>query len=611
MARVSKWLLLGLAVVGAGCNRDDLPTTTVRPRPSASRTIEPKSEVREGEEIYAAISRDVPAYGGHFLDSNGILTAYATSADAFVATAAAISQRLASGAIKLPPGARRGPVRVIKGEYTFAQLSAWRDSIFLHVLGARNGVVMDDLSEGKNRVTIGVLRGQEASIKARVLPQLAVLGIPEQAVIFESTSPRRASTRSTVRRSDLAGAKPPTTFALLARAAMSRHPTPTMVAPPYSLTTAADTLIGGLRIQYYHVPDAAYKDCTIGFTAQWANGTKGFITASHCSSHMWATDSASYYQPNSGATIRGFEAYDRSPGTCPLLWPCDMYRFSDANLNAAFGNWRRGVVGRPSGSPVSGSAGTTVLNGSSPYLFVVAEAGDVIEGQRVDKIGSYTGWTYGAVTHTCGDWLDYLGLATEMVRCVYKASVYTNGGDSGSPVFTWDGADGIVAYGILFAEDDAGQTMYFSKLPYVKGDVADGVRTSSVNLLTDITMSGSPTLSGSFSSGVQLSWTTVSVSGSSATTVYKVYRSVWDASTYTMINDAVFLGSTTGTSLTDGSPPITLHTYLGTSGPPAMCTYSYAVYTVVAYNSGVYTPSPSVYFRGNADGPTPGLPVCP
>lgn len=501
-------------------------------------------------------------------------------------------------------------MRVIKGEYTFTQLASWRDSIFAHVLDAKIGVFMDDLDEAKNRVTIGVERASASSIEAQIRPKLAEYGIPEGAVVFEPVSRLRRASHSanSPRRihavSNLENLAREVFFHLIAASA----PVPT---PPALLYGQADTLFGGLRIQYYHTSDAVYKDCTIGFTAQLANGTHGFITASHCSSNMWATDGANYYQPSSAYSVRGYEAYDRSPGTCPVLWPCDVYRFSDANLDVASGNWRRGIVGRTNGSPVNGSAGTTVINGTNPYLFVVGVSNDVIEGQRVDKIGSYSGWTYGTVTHTCGDWVDYLGLATEMVRCVYKASVYTQGGDSGSPVFTWDGADGIVAYGILFAEDDANQTMYFSKWPNVAGDVADGNYTSSVNILTDVTMSGSPSLSGSLSGGVQLSWSSVTVSGASATTEYKIYRSVWDASTYTLVNDGTLVGTTTGTSFTDTTLPISVSAYLGTSGPPAMCTYSYAIYSVVAYNSGLSATSPVIYFRGNADGATPWQIICP
>jgi hypothetical protein len=117
-------------------------------------------------------------------------------------------------------------------------------------------------------------------------------------------------------------------------------------------------------------------------------------------------------------------------------------------------------------------------------------------------------------------------------------------------------------------------------------------------------------LSGSSSgSSPVLSWSAVSTTNTSATTSYRIYRSVWDASTYTWTEQANYVGSTTSTSYTD-SPFSSSATYVGTS-LPAECVYTYAIYWVVAYNAGISSGSPQVYFQGGADGATPWQLSCP
>jgi hypothetical protein len=92
--------------------------------------------------------------------------------------------------------------------------------------------------------------------------------------------------------------------------------------------------------------------------------------------------------------------------------------------------------------------------------------------------------------------------------------------------------------------------------------------------------------------------------------MYKIYRSVWDASTYTWLQEGQLLATQSGTSFTDNTIPVSINSYTGATRP-AMCTYTYIEYFVQAYNTGVGATSDSRFFQGNADGSTPWQVICP
>jgi hypothetical protein len=120
-------------------------------------------------------------------------------------------------------------------------------------------------------------------------------------------------------------------------------------------------------------------------------------------------------------------------------------------------------------------------------------------------------------------------------------------------------------------------------------------------------MSGSPSLTGNLSGGAALSWTGVSVSNSPYTTVYYVYRSTWDASTYTWLDNSHNIAGPTGLSYTD-SPSKNIYSVTGSKPNP--CVNSYVQYNILAYNGGRSSASNTVYFVGDADGPNPNQINC-
>ena len=368
-----------------------------------------------------------------------------------------------------------------------------------------------------------------------------------------------------------------------------------------SLLYQADTLAGGFQVT---------PGCTLSFVA--TNPTYGNVAvgASHCSNWLWHIDTVAFFQPNASTNLIGREVVDPLPGTCPVLWTCNRYRYSDADMIGIASGVviRQGFLVRPA-SRVHGTAGSHLVDGSNPWLTITSgNVSGVVSGMGVDKIGVTSGWTYGTVTGTCediniaGSWPNY-----DRVRCAGEASYYADGGDSGGPVFSYDGADGVVLQGVQ-SSCNGGTVPCNDALFSTFGNVQNELGTLSV--ATNITV-GTPVVGGSLSGNApSLSWSAVSTTHTSATTVYSIYRSVWDASTYTWLEEGHLVSSQTGTSFTDNTVPVTLDSYTG-SARPAECTYTFVMYTVMAYNTGVLSQSDPVYFQGDADGSTPWQITCP
>ena len=586
MRRNGVTLFAATVVAVSACNKEVDAPTLRKPAPS-SRLVSPvPKNVRPDESMFNEIAREVPGYGGHFIDATGALTAYVTDMSFSSAARTAVLTRLADGRMRLAPRRARTrgfDVKIVKGDYSYQQLSDWRDAVFEHILGRVSGVSTDDLDEAVNRVTIGIVPGQEG-VEPAVLRQLATLGVPAAAIRFEpATSPALS-----------AGAAPAHVGAL----------SPPLSAPQNLTDDHVDPLVGGLLLEYLDI-GSNVKECTIGYTAQLADGTHGFITASHCSKFKFRIDNAPFWQSVAQGDSIGFEYLDPAGGTCPAGWPCSIYRFSDANFvkMTSSRGWSRGVIARPATRSLGG-AGSLAVDPVHPYLYVAVAGVDLYEGERIDKIGITTGWTSGLITHTC---VDYAVFDGTMTRCSYTSNFSEAGGDSGSPVFYYDDIDGVWAAGVFFGQ--AVEGAYFSKWENIYNELdAGGV--NQPDITTGVTVSLGP-VSGSFDGAFpKLTWSPASTTNTSATTVYYIYRTVWDASTYTLLEDGQQVATTTSTSFTDFSPPVSVSTYVG-STQPAQCKYTYIAYGVVAYNTGSGSSSAQQFFRGAANGATPNQLVCP
>ncbi len=558
--------MLALSVVLSACTDRTRPTAPVGVTDAANTAHEALQAfaTREGEREFADISEEVPSFGGHFFGTNGNLVVWVADSSEFGRARATMSRRVGSDRYFQGARVRHPSIEIRKAAYSYRQLSLWRDMVSEKVLGRIQGAISSDMDEVHNTVTIGVLPGALAGVRSEIERVLVADGVPADAIRLINQSPLRKSTM-----------------------------------PPASLDTFADTLMGGLRFWYWN--GSAWPGCTIGYPATYnSSGHVGFVTAAHCSANQWATNDSSHatvslMRQTGSATDIGYELHDPLPGTCPTLWPCDVYRYSDASIYRVTGHpVRVGWLLKPS-SRVSGGSSNIAVGSTDPYMYVVGTTSSVTANSTIDHIGATTGWSYGSVTETCVDYWPSFTIHNDLIRCVYKSSANADDGDSGGPVFYYKTSNNTaVAAGIVFAQD--GTDMWFSKWSYVESELVGGP-VGFLNITANITLDGDFNVNGSVDDFIQdpiLDWDALSSNLPNTTTTYTVYRKVWSASNQSFIDAGNVWGGTV-TGFTDSTVPYSMATYMGTTKPSD--SENYVMYKISAANTGLTRESAFVYFQ--------------
>lgn len=136
-----------------------------------------------------------------------------------------------------------------------------------------------------------------------------------------------------------------------------------------------------------------------------------------------------------------------------------------------------GLIARttaPNSGGRGGGAGSRAVDPARPYWYVTGEEQENLwVGQRVDKVGATTGWTYGNITATC---VDHEPDGNSVMRCAYEADYAADHGDSGGPVFVitdWQ-ASRVTLAGIHSGRDDwafGSGNARFAKLARIKSDL--------------------------------------------------------------------------------------------------------------------------------------------
>jgi hypothetical protein len=232
------------------------------------------------------------------------------------------------------------------------------------------------------------------------------------------------------------------------------------------------------------------------------------------------------------------------------------------------------------------------VSNTRPWLTISATNAYVVSGMTMDKIGRRTGWTYGLITATCAD----VNMNGDRTTCTGRGQLYGGTGDSGGPVFAWDGEDGAILYGITTALDAGGEygdefdgTVYFSRYPAIENDLG------SLSVITNITVTA-PTISGSVSSGhPSLSWGAASVGNSAATTSYSIMR-IEPYEVCDIDNNCNWYQNQTAVYSATSAPSSFVDSPIGTTGVDSGCSPSSKSYQLRAYNSGVSSYSNSVCF---------------
>lgn len=423
-------LPLALAAALSAC-ADQIPTQApARPAQPALAAAPASQEAHPGERAFHALARQFPEFGGFFLDDNGDLVIQATDGSRGNAMRAAVGPLLS----ELHPArggarGRRPSVVIRKAEFSFSQLSAWREQVRAPLFDVEE-VALLDLDERTNRLFVGLTR---ESGRGAALAVLRRAGVPEEAVTVGGVS--------------------------LDEPIDPNFSEQTAIGCT-SLRDICRPLMGGLQTVFMR--DGQTYVCSIGFTALSA-GQPRFVTAAHCSDDEWNLDHTAYYQPKLGNSI-GTEVKDPNGWSCGFLSPYKC-RYSDANLVQPSVPVEVGYIARPS------AVGSLTISASNPR-FVVSRQRDAYVGERVYAIGRTTGMVGGTVDKTCTDFKKTWEGRFHAVLCSDVADYNASGGDSGGPVILWDGASSTVTLvGVNYARTGIYDHAFFSPLSGIQRDL--------------------------------------------------------------------------------------------------------------------------------------------
>ncbi|MGH0036367.1 MAG: hypothetical protein ACQGVK_15175 [Myxococcota bacterium] len=353
------------------------------------------------------VAEQVPAFAGLYL-RDGVLHLVVTDTSQDVVDAA----EMAVGAVF---GDRFDglPVQAVQGRYPFADLERWRDTALdLMMLSMVYSV---DLDEVENTVTIGL---SDLAHRSAVQAELQTLSgmedpIPDDAVLYEQVEQA-------------------------VDYAFTDQELQVKVRP---LEAGTQTASGGL--------------CTMGIVAKRA-GQLGFVTNSHCTSNFGAVDGSSFGQPDmQPGNILGNEVWDAPAFPCMgtlCTWADAAFVALDPGIQAYRGRFKQDPA-------VSGYYTVGYVRGEVPFP---------VDGEQLHKVGRTTGQTLGEVDETC----TAMQTSSSIKLCQYHVDgAWSNGGDSGSPVFKPEtqGNFDVDLYGFLHAgPSGGGDSFWFTALGAVE-----------------------------------------------------------------------------------------------------------------------------------------------
>ena len=365
----------------------------------------------------ARMGREIPGFGGLFYDGEGRPNVYVLDPEG------------AGGAAVKSLGSQ---VRLRQGDYEFERLLDFRRE--LRPLLAMPGVVFLDADEARNRVVLGLdATSQGKSLERRRLEQrLLATGVPRQAVELVETMP---------------------------------------IAPLTGLQSKFRPTPGGVQILFPVAPPL-YGVCTLAFNA-YRGGVFGFVINSHCTGTRGEVDGTQYYQSLPPDGTIGTEIADPEFFTDPPCPEGRKCRFSDAAF-ARYDNPHFGVLGQIARPSSNGSEfGSLTLKPAGARFIIAGKAGSPLTGDFVHKVGRTTGWTYGTVVATCGDFNVGGTDVTELCQSAVRGG--GGPGDSGSPVFYRIGSSTKVKLaGILWgggSSPDLGTVYVFSPLANIEQEL--------------------------------------------------------------------------------------------------------------------------------------------
>ena len=401
-------LIAGAILLASSCSDD-----ATQPTPTTDQLDPAKAAVQQGSpDDPVALARGVPGFGGFFLDEQGTPTIYLKDAGQRGAAERALTPWFTS------QGRAAAEMRVRKADFDWADLDRWFSQGSAEALSIP-GVVFTDADEARNRVRVGV---EDAGAAGLVRSALARLGIPAAAVTVDVTEPIKqlATLQGTVR-----------------------------------------PVVAGVQINF---PGFL---CSLGFNAS-RSGTRGFVTASHCTTTQGGVEGTPYWQPlqTVNPTQIARETVDpiyTTGGSCPAGRRC---RRSDASF-ARYINSTQNTLGRIARTSSTNKTNLTIVGNWTVTSDATSSSFTV--GQQVNKVGRTTGWSQGPVSATCVN-VNVSGTSiTQLCQTVVSATV--GAGDSGSDVFAITSGTNVKLDGVLWGGSSDGTIFVFSPLANVKGEL--------------------------------------------------------------------------------------------------------------------------------------------
>lgn len=397
-------------LVTAACDTSELVTPQSDLTPDLPSAAQAPILTQDDE--HARVAREeVPGFAGFYLREDGTPVVRLVNA----------SQRAAARRYLAPEfdRARRGrhanagtePV-FVNAAYDFAQLKGWAEQV--EGLLTRSDVYLVDVDEVNNRVHVGV--ADNAAVGS-VRSEAARMGIPAAALFVQTQ------------------------------------------AKPEGRATLRDrftTMVGGTQIAFSNYV------CTLGFNARRVStGADIYVTNSHCTRRQYASDGIALFQPTrvTGNEI-GAEIADRALYAC--VSGVSKCRHADAAFYSNNGTRAvgQGGIARTALATFANAGITTI----GEFDIVARYTGTLPVGTILEKTGRTSGSTYGQVTSSC--------VTIGSLRCQDVSRVWSEGGDSGSPMYVNVGGNSVALYGILWGGPSTDwTTTYSSRLSGIEQDL--------------------------------------------------------------------------------------------------------------------------------------------
>ena len=245
-----------------------------------------------------------------------------------------------------------------------------------------------------------------------------------------------------------------------------------MTQPIHAMQTLRDVFrptVAGIQIHFTRYV------CTMGFNVDH-NGTRSFITNSHCTATQGGTEGTLYYQSSKtiDPTVIATEVSDPvyvKGGACPKGKKCRYSDASRAEYSAGVAS-ARGEIAQTTGA----NNGSLTVSTSAPVFTITAQDDSPAAAHlnmTVNKVGRTTGWTRGVVTRSCVN--TSVSGSTVYLYCQNFVSdpggaTVVGSGDSGSPVFTGSGSN-VTLVGILWGGSSDNKSFVYSPLTQVRQEL--------------------------------------------------------------------------------------------------------------------------------------------